>query len=125
MKFILKKILLWVLKFLRLKDQNSSWERLTKDKSKSGTNIEMLPNEIMSRVFKYLKGSDMIQCFNTSQKWRDLAKSSIYQVINLGSLNLTCSLNKRQTIRTVARKVLMSPIAHVGLPQAQFGQKYS
>ena len=57
MKFILKKILLWVLKFLRLKDQNSSWERLTKDKSKSGTNIEMLPNEIMSRVFKYLKGT--------------------------------------------------------------------
>ena len=88
MKFILKKILLWVLKFLRLKDQNSSWERLTKDKSKSGANIEMLPNEIMSRVFKYLKGSYMIQCFNTSQKWRNLAKSSIYQVIDFLSLNL-------------------------------------
>ena len=37
---------------------------------------------------------------------------------------LTCSLNKRQTIRTMAREVLMSHMAHVGLPQAQFAQKY-
>ena len=39
-------------------------------------------------------------------------------------LSLTCSLNKRQTICTMAREVLMSHMAHVGLPQAQFAQKY-
>ena len=37
---------------------------------------------------------------------------------------LTRSLNKRQTICTMAREVLMSHMAHVGLPQAQFAQKY-
>ena len=37
---------------------------------------------------------------------------------------LTRSLNKRQTICTMAREVLMFHMAHVGLPQAQFAQKY-
>ena len=37
---------------------------------------------------------------------------------------LTWSLNKRQTIRTMVQEVLMSHMAHVGLPQAQFAQKY-
>ena len=37
---------------------------------------------------------------------------------------LTRSLNKRQTIRTMAQEVLMSHMAHVGLPQAQFAQRY-
>ena len=37
---------------------------------------------------------------------------------------LTWSLNKRQTIRTMVREVLMFHMAHVGLPQAQIAQKY-
>ena len=37
---------------------------------------------------------------------------------------LTWSVNKRQKIRTMAREVLMSHMAYVGLPQAQFAEKY-
>ena len=45
-------------------------------------------------------------------------------LFKLRKYGLTCSLNKRQTIRTMAREVLMSHMAHVGLLQAQFAQKY-
>ena len=48
------------------------------------------------------------------------AHQKIFREIN----SLTRSLNKRQTIRTMAREVLMFHMAHVGLPQAQFAQKY-
>ena len=79
MKFILKKIFLWILKFLKIKDRNSSSEKL--DNSKNETTIQILPNEILSQVFEYLNIQDVIKCYETSQRWSEVAKLRLYHYL--------------------------------------------
>ena len=76
MEFLRKKVFLWILKFLNLKDSTTS-EKITQD-SENSTTIQILPNEMLGKVFEHLSLKDLIKCYETSQKWREVAKLQIY-----------------------------------------------
>ena len=80
-----EKFFPWILKFLsfvrlvfhKTFSRNSSSGKEIEDDSKNGTLIEILPNEVLSQIFEHLSLEDLIKCYETSQKWREVAKLRI------------------------------------------------
>ena len=66
-------------------EKNTICERIIQGEPKSGTHLS-LPNEILIKVFKQLTVEDLIQCFNTSQRWRDVARFRLYHLKQPDSL---------------------------------------
>ena len=94
MNFIFNKILYWILKFLKLKERNSSAENQTQDRYKSSATIQMLPNEILSKVLEHLNERDLIQCFNTTQKLREIARYRL------------CLLKQPDTLQMISKQYI-------------------
>ena len=75
------KMFRWILKFLCIKPKNSLSEQLSHEKFKCVTSIEMLPNEILARIFKHLPMKDLNQCFKTSRRWRNIANVRLHHYL--------------------------------------------
>ena len=75
------KIFRWILKFLCIKPKNTSSEQLSQKKFKCITSIEMLPNEILARIFKHLPIKDLNLCFKTSRRWRNIANMRLHDYL--------------------------------------------
>ena len=75
------KIFRWILKFLCIKPKNTSSEQLSQKKFKCITSIEMLPNEILARIFKNLPIKDLNLCFKTSRRWRNIANMRLHDYL--------------------------------------------
>ena len=71
----------WILKFLCINPKNSSSKELSHEKFKCVTSIEMLPNEILARIFKHLPMKDLNQCFKTSRRWRNIANVRLHHYL--------------------------------------------
>ena len=69
----------------------------------------MLPNEILSQIFEHLNIQDLIKCYETSQRWRQVAKLRLYHCLkkpnslqivskhDLENLEVFKTLNKNRT----------------------------
>ena len=85
MDFFREKVVPWILKFINFVklvfhqtfSRNSSSGKEIENDFKNGTSIQILPNEVLSQIFEHLSLEDLIKCYETSQKWREVAKLRI------------------------------------------------
>ena len=81
----------WDFGYISYGQEDMDLDELLYEEPKSYTSIKMLPNEILSEIFKYLKMVDLNQCYNVSQKWREFAETRL------------CKGPKPQLVQVVAK----------------------